>query len=252
MKKQEKIIISVSLGVFLLVVIVLQLIPYIASSIEEKNSDFIGLVVETKNDAKLRFGDSVSWKKAEKMDRLYSKSYLFTGDDSFMSYALLDGSKISLSSNSLVFLDYSATDLKKDSTDAPLDIELLNGNVGVNIKEKSKLKKIKVDNTVIDFTDKKTHISLTRSEDKSVEIVVMQGDVNIVKDNKNFQIDSGEKLSISADEKASPEESKVDESTLDEMKRIAAQENWESLEELQKKRNFKFYLEKTLRFFNLN
>ena len=107
MNRQEKFIISLSVALLLVAFMAYKIIPEVMSSLRPKGGNFIGMVLESQGEIKMRFGESVNWKPARKKDRIYSKVYLFTGENSSASFAFLDESSLNLGPNSLIYIDLS-------------------------------------------------------------------------------------------------------------------------------------------------
>ncbi len=208
------------------------------SSLRPNGGNFIGMVLESQGEIKMRFGESVNWKPARKKDRIYSKVYLFTGENSSASFAFLDESSLNLGPNSLIYIDLSLDQngkSKKDDTSNQLAIELVDGQMQVDLKSNNMIKKLKIDDASIDISKENSIVKLNYNEKNGMEVSVMKGDINISTKENNFQVKHGEKIQVSKNE----EDSKVEPipaDVLEEMKRMSESDRKAFLEEMQRKR----------------
>lgn len=237
MNRQEKFIISLSVALLLVAFMAYKIIPEVISSLRPKGGNFIGMVLESNGEIKMRFGESVNWKPARKKDRIYSKVYLFTGENSSASFAFLDESSLNLGPNSLIYIDL-ALDQKSKSKDDPnnqLAIELVDGQMQVDLKSNNMIKKLKIDDASIDISKENSIVKLNYNEKNGMEVSVMKGDINISTKENNFQVKHGEKIQVSKNE----EDTKVEPipaDVLEEMKKMSESDRKAFLEEMQRKR----------------
>jgi hypothetical protein len=238
MNRQEKFIISLSVALLLLAFIAYKIIPEVISSLRPKGGNFIGMVLESNGEIKMRFGESVNWKPARKKDRIYSKVYLFTGENSSASFAFLDESSLNLGPNSLIYIDLALdkkSKVKKDDSNNQLAIELVDGQMQVDLKSNKMIKKLKIDDASIDISKENSIVKLNYNENNGMEVSVMKGNINISTKENNFQVKHGEKIQVSKNE----EDSKVEPipaNVLEEMKRMSESDRKAFLEEMQRKR----------------
>lgn len=202
-----------------------------------QNRNFIGLVINAEGDVRMRFGDSINWLNLTTKDKIYSQTYLFTGKNSSAIYAFLDESSISIGENSLIFMDFITdptirTSEEKDS--ASIAVNLVEGKMQINLKEESPVKMIKVDQTLINTGKDSTLIQLNY-EKQGMDISVIEGDINIVQNNTTYNVKPGEKLDIE-NKDATPEIKRVDQKTMDEIMRIAKEDQKKALKEIIEKR----------------
>jgi hypothetical protein len=196
------------------------------------------MVLESKGEIKIRFGESVNWKPARKKDRIYSKVYLFTGDNSSASFAFLDESSLNLGPNSLVYIDLSLDQkgkAKEEDQNNQLAIELVDGQMQVDLKSNKMIKKLKIDDASIDISKENSVVKLNYNEKNGMEVSVMKGDINISTKENNFQVKHGEKIQVSKNE----EDSKIEPipaDVLEEMKKMSESDRKAFLEEMQRKR----------------
>lgn len=211
-------------------------LPDIMGGLKPQNKNFIGLVIQAQGDVRMRFGDSINWLNLTSKDRIYSQTYLFTGKDSSAIYAFLDESSISIGENSLIFMDFVMDPSIRvgDKKDQSIAVNLVEGKMQINLKEDSTLKMIKVDETLINTGKEKTLIQLNY-EKQGMDISVIEGDINIVQNNTSYKVRPGEKLDIESKD-APPEIQKVDQKTMDEIKRIAEEDKKKALKEIIEKR----------------
>jgi hypothetical protein len=238
MNRQEKFIISLSVALLLVAFMAYKIIPEVISSLRPRGGNFIGMVLESKGEIKMRFGESVNWKPARKKDRIYSRVYLFTGENSSASFAFLDESSLNLGPNSLIYIDLSLDQKdksKKDDSNNQLAIELVDGQMQVDLKSNNMIKKLKIDDASIDISKENSIVKLNYNEKNGMEVSVMKGDINISTKENNFQVKHGEKIQVSKNE----EDSKVEPipaDVLEEMKKMSESDRKAFLEEMQRKR----------------
>lgn len=209
------------------------------SYLRPRGKNFIGLVIEAKGDTRMRLGDSISWFQLHNKDKIYSQAYLFTGKDSSATYAFLDESTIHLGENSLIFLDFlidsSFYEEKKKISSNGIAVDLVEGSMHFNLKDDSPVKKIKIDDTLIDVSDQSTVIHL--NHDKSgMAISVMKGDINILNKKSSYKVKQGEMLDIK-NEQVDPTIKPVNQELMEEMKKIALEDHKRLMQELAEKRS---------------
>jgi hypothetical protein len=246
MNRQEKLILFISAFIILFAGIAYYYLPVIVLNLRPKAGNFIGLAVQIEGDVKMRYGDSVNWKEVKKNERIYTRTYLYTGENSSGFYAFLDKSSISLGQNSLIYLDFTIDEAAAKQGQDSLKIDLVDGKMDIDLKENSKFKQIKVDDAVIDISDQKTRIKLENDEDQGMEISVMQGEIDITKNDKSYNVKPGEKLGVKKQEK--PKKSKVSKDMMEEMKKISDEEQARVNEELRKRRQLSYILQEFIDF----
>ena len=202
-------------------------------ALDPKASEFAGLVLNTTGEVKIRFGDSINWKKLKTSDKVYSNSYLFTGPDSSAGFGFVDESSLNLGPNSLVFIGLIKSKLKKEKSEN-LQLELVNGKMQVDLKKLSNIQSLKVADAVIEL-NKKSSTILLQNDNEGMQVSIMQGDVKITSKEGEYDIKSGEKLEVKAGEtsKVAPLSPEV----LEQMKKLSDSERKLLMEELQKSRN---------------
>lgn len=227
MKRQEKLIISYSILIIILGIVSYLYLPDLMTALKSENLNFIGLVLEGEGDLKVRFGDSVNWRSLKKKDLLYSKTYLFTGEKSKGSFGFLDQSTINLGPNSLIYLDFVFEQKEKKKTsfselNKSLAIDLLDGSAQFELKDKSNIKKIIIDNIVVNLSNSTSSIQIKHNKKTGMELSVVEGDVGITSEGNKYDIKAGEKVTVA--ESSQVEESKVEKISsedLEEMKKLA-------------------------------
>ncbi len=188
----------------------------------------------------MRFGDSINWRKLRSKDRIYSQTYLFTGADSSASYGFLDESSISLGANSLIYMDFTFKKNGRGNAGDAVALELVEGEMQINLKEKSPVKKIKIQDAMIDISkQQKTIIKLNYEQTEGLDIAVIQGDIDIKQKNVSYNVKQGEKVGI-ASEDSTPVAKTIDEKTMEEIKRIAESDHKKTVEDLKNKRQFNY------------
>lgn len=237
LSRQEKLIVTVSVLLITISLLGNKYLPDIMGGLRPQNRNFIGLVINAEGDVRMRFGDSINWLNLTTKDKIYSQTYLFTGKNSSAIYAFLDESSISIGENSLIFMDFITdptirTSEEKDS--ASIAVNLVEGKMQINLKEESPVKMIKVDQTLINTGKDSTLIQLNY-EKQGMDISVIEGDINIVQNNTTYNVKPGEKLDIE-NKDATPEIKRVDQKTMDEIMRIAKEDQKKALKEIIEKR----------------
>lgn len=233
MNRQEKTIILFSSLFLTVAVIATLLLPDVFNSIAPSGGQFAGLVLKSKGDIRIRFGESINWKKLTAKDKIYSNSYLFTGEDSSANFGFIDESSLSLGSNSLVYVGLINNKLEK-SQNENLQLELVNGSVQVDLKKLSQIQSIKVADAVIKLNKKSSTIRLQNNPD-SMEVSIMQGDVQLTSKEGEYNIKSGEKLEIKSGEKS--QVAKMSPELIKEMKKLSDEDRKMLMDEFQKNRN---------------
>ncbi len=257
MNRQEKFIIMLSLGIFLLALLGLRLIPRLLESMKPTNSNYIGMVLEAKGDTKIRFGDSVNWRNALKKDPIYSKAYLFTGENSSGTFAFLDESALSLGPNTLIYIDIVLGEdgkpkkQNKSTSKNELVIELVDGEMKIDLKNTSLIKSLKVEDASIGLTEKNSVVKLKYNNMNGMEVSVMKGNINIQTKDRNFNVKHGERLEVlKKDEtiRTTPVPTEV----MDEMKKMSEIDRRILLEELQRKRGLGQIIQEVANFLTDN
>lgn len=224
MKKPEKAIVASALALIGISAAAYMLLPAILQTFRPIQGNFIGLVHEIHNDVKTRYADTFTWQPAAARTELFSKTHIFTGSDSTARLIFLDGSYIELMENSLIFLDFQITEDSED--DKPIKMDLFNGQVSIDLKENSQLKKIKINDTEVDLTDEATTLRLESKEEGGLSASVLKGKVGIKRKDMNYEIEKGKSFTASKDDET--EEEAISDELLSEMKRME--------EEIKKKR----------------
>lgn len=241
MTRQEKLIGGFAIALIVLGLAAYTLIPSLLSGIDSANRNLVGIVINGTGELKMRLGDTANWRTLKEKDPIYSKAYLFTGNQSTAEYLFLDESTITLNENSLVFIDFNG--LKASKTDDSLDIDLIDGKMVLDLSEKNNFKKIKVAETTIDVTEQKTKIVIGSDEKLGVDISVYQGGVDISRKDQKINLKSGEKISVSQNEIV---KEAVDSELLDELNRLAESDRKRILSELRKDRELTVVFKKVL------
>lgn len=213
-------------------------LPDLVSLVNPKDSKFIGLVIKGEGDLRMRFGESINWKKIQHKDKIYTQTYLFTGPKSSATYGFLDESTISLGENSLIYMDFKFNDEGSSmEPDDSVALELVEGEMQINLKNNSAVKKIKVEQAMIDVTkDQRTVIKLNYNENQGLDVSVIQGDINIKQKNINYNVKQGEKVGISNAPNSEPVPEAIDEKTMEEIRRLAEEDHKKVIEDIKKKR----------------
>lgn len=236
MLKPEKIIIYISIALFTLsVYLYSKEIKNLEQEEEKANRNFIGVVVDSTGDTKIRFGDSISWKKLAQKSRIYTGAYLYTGKDSSIKVALLDHSSINLEENALIFIDslpniQKVQRLKEQRLD-PLQLKYYGGVALIETTENSAIKKIETKTEKIELNKKKTNLKIEEVEsetkkEKTRSISVISGNVSLTR-SAGGAGGGSKKKSLGAGQKSSGEQilaSEVAEDIDREMKRVDEEE----------------------------
>jgi hypothetical protein len=191
MEKKEKIVLIFSVSLIVFAIFLYNYLPDLVLGYKPHNANFIGLTTHADGDVQVRFGDSINWKKLQKNDGIYARSYLFTGANSSGSYAFLDESTINLEQNSLVFLNFHPTAKKSDDAQA-LSIDLLEGNVKLALPKDSNIKSITMNETTLEPGKEQTSLKLESGS--KVEVMVMEGEINVTKEMVNVNVKAGRSL----------------------------------------------------------
>ncbi|PIK15124.1 FecR domain-containing protein [Halobacteriovorax sp. JY17] len=227
MKKQEKLVLYISIFCVVLGILVSIILSELDLTGNEDNLNYIGTTVETNGEVKIRYGESINWKTLGANDNIYSKSYLFTGDGATGKFVFLDGSIIKLDPNSLIYLDFmfDIKDINKNKNlKNSLKIDFVDGEISFDLKEESSVKKIAMNDTTISINKKETMIKLQNDKKtQEMQVSVFEGDVSLNKRNKEFQIKSGEKLKISESKDMDREE--ISSEVIDSMRESAERLN---------------------------
>ncbi len=207
------------------------------TAIKSQSQNFIGLVLEAEGDLKVRFGDSVNWRVLKKKDLLFSKTYLFTGEKSKGSFGFLDQSTINLGPNSLVYLDFvfeqQETQKISSNSNKSLAVDLLDGSAQFEIKEKSNIKKIVINDVVVNLPSKPSSIQIKHDQQVGMELSVVEGEVGVSSEGNKYDVKAGEKVTVADNSKV--EDSKVEKISseeLEEMKKLAQKDRALVLESL--------------------
>lgn len=247
MEKREKLILFFSLSLIACAGMLYLLLPAIVNKIKPSNPNYIGLSIQTKGDVKIRFSNSIIWRKLDKEDKIFANSYIFTGPDSTSRFAFLDRSVIELEPNSMVSLDFQALarDGKVSTTEQgfpQIKIGVVGGKVDLKLRPDSQVKSVKMDNTSIEVGGGKSILLEVSSSDVE-EVSVMDGDVMLTARGQSQQVSSGEKA-INDPKDANIKRQEIHPEVLAEMRRLSDQSNKLWMEEEKKKREF-FYLMKS-------
>jgi len=247
MNRQEKFILLLSGALLLLAFFGLLIAPKILHSFRSSSTDFIGMVLEAEGETKMRFGDSVNWKPFIKKDKIYSRVYLFTGNNSSGSFAFLDESVLNLGSNSLVFIDLDLQNIKKKKALDELAIELVDGEMKIDLKSKAIVKNIRVADASINLSDQNSVLKVNYNDQTGMQVSVMKGNVDIATKDSTFKVKHGEKLEISKNEEKQVIEP-VPQEIMEEMRRMSEADRRALLEEMQRKRGLSQVAQEFIRF----
>lgn len=218
-------------------------LPDLVEIVNPKDSKFIGLVIKGEGDLRMRFGESITWKKISSKDKIYTETYLFTGPNSSATYGFLDESTISLGENSLIYMDFKFNDEGTPSDpDDSVALELVEGEMQINLKNNSVIQKIKVEDAMIDVSkEQRTVIKLNYQDKQGLDVAVIHGNINIKQKNINYNVKQGEKVGISNSQTNSTdpalETQVIDEKTMEEIRRFAEEDHKKIVEEMKKKRD---------------
>ncbi len=248
MNRQEKIILLLSGAILIIALIGLLIAPGILQTLRSSNADFIGMVLEAQGETKMRFGDSVNWKAFVKKDKIFSKVYLFTGPNSSGSFAFLDRSVLNLSENSLVFIDLDPQAIKNRETREDMAIELVDGEMKIDLKSTSLIKSIRIADASIKLSEQNSILKMNYNDLSGMQVSVMKGDVDIsTKDNK-FKVKHGERLEISKINGKKVIEP-VPQEIMEEMLRMSEVDRKALLEEMQRNRGISKITQELIDFF---
>jgi FecR protein len=247
MEKKERLILIISVMIILFATLIYFMLPTLFTTLNPPNQNFIGIVADIKGDAKVRYGDSISWRTLNRKDKIYANSNFFTGENSHATFAFKDKSSLTLDSNSLVFLNFAPVNTAGTEGN-PIDMELVEGKLEIDLKKKSNFHKIKIDDATIDISKEATKIKLSTSAESKVEVSVLKGEVAMAQKGKKYTIKSGQVLGISKLDLLKRDE--VDPSMLDEIT-VLDENNVNYLEETQKNRSFSHIFAGAIRTFKV-
>ena len=233
MNRQEKTIVIISTTTLSVAILLTLLLPRIFNDLDPMSGQFAGLVLKQQGDVRIRFGDSINWKKLSTQDKVYSNSYLFTGADSAANFGFVDESTLNLGANSLVYIGLIQNKLEKSKND-DMQIELVNGKMQMDLKQLSKIQSIKIADAVIELNKKSSTIRLENNND-SMEVSIMQGEVKLTSKEGVYNVKSGEKLEVKSGQESQVEP--LSPELIQEMKKHSAEDRKLMLEEYQKGRN---------------
>ncbi|HXH76827.1 MAG TPA: hypothetical protein VNJ08_17795 [Bacteriovoracaceae bacterium] len=238
MEKREKLILFFSMLIIVVAAIVFLSLPRVLNSLRPHNPNYIGLATQIEGDVKVRFGNSLSWRKLEKRERIYSHSFLFTGPNSTSSFAFLDKSTIKLDANSLVSLNFDVenSDGTVDKTPAGLPvlrIGVLEGKVDMKLLKGSQVRRIDMDQSYMNVSHTPAMFMLENSEGDNVS--VLDGGLTLKSKGETYDVPAGSKLEVKGD---MAKKEMVPQKMLDEMLRIALENDKRAFEEEKKKREF--------------
>ncbi len=224
MSYKEKIYLAISSLIVLLSSAVYFNSAKIFNSMTPKPSGFIGVISSSKNDVRIRYGDSVSWLPANKDEELFSDSYVFTGEGSDAKLLFVDQSVILLSKNSLVHLNFSSLESKLSNKKNEVGLELISGKVNVKLNEKSMLDKVKVNDSILELDEKSIVRVDIANSGKNVQVSVVEGGVD-VRDKRQGRIPVKKGESLGVSEKEKPENKKLSEEELEKLRKAAEADN---------------------------
>jgi len=233
MEKKERLILIISVMIIFLSFIAYLTLPTLFTNFNPPNANFIGIVTDIRGDAKVRYGDSISWRTLNRKDKIYANSNFFTGEASHATFVFKDKSTLTLDSNSLVFLNFAPVSTGTEGN--PIDMELVEGKLDIDLKKKSNFHKIKIDDATIDITKDMTKIKLSTSAASKVEVSVLKGEVEMAQKGRKYTVKSGQVLGISKLDLLKRDE--VDPSLIDEIT-VIDEDGTNYLEETQKNRSF--------------
>lgn len=251
MNKQEKIIITVSIIGLIATIIGYLFLPLILNEIEPKNENFIGLVLDTKNDVKIRYANSVTWIKANKSDRIYTNTYLFTGSGSSSSYAFLDKSTIDLGENSLVLLDFSvdpaAAEAEKGKKRS-VKIKVIEGeSVDIALVKESQVSDIEVENANINVNDEEMTINVSKKDKHpTFQVSSLSGEVDIEYNGKSYNMKSGQAMELSEEPSQEPEPKDIPPELVERMNAIKKEREKEKVDSLSSQDIKRAHMQQTL------
>lgn len=240
MNRQEKFVLYTSIAIFVVAISLSILLPENLANSRPGSSTFIGLTLESEGDVKMRFGESINWQTLTKKDKIFSKIYLFTGKNSEAKFAFLDESFLKLGPNSLIYLDAivdSQGKIISDGKKPQLSLDLVEGDININLKGKSLISTLKVGNKEVLTNSDETNLKIKSNDNEGSEVSVLQGSANVKSDYGERQLESGEKLAYSP-QAPEPSVEKIPDDIMEEMRKMSEEERTAYLYELQKKRGF--------------
>ena len=238
MIKQERFVFITSISILLFSIIGHFFTSYIYDSRGEKHSNFIGIVTELSGNSKVRYVDDITWRDMSKSQKVYSYSYIYSGPDSKVTLAFLDQSSIAMGPNSLIFLNFRIHINSNQDQLNDLSLDVVKGKVDVDLREKSNIKDIKINDVILVTNDLETQISIEASGKKGMNVSLLKGEVDIKSNDENFKIKSGEKIEVTKNK--NPVKEKISQKILDKMKKIYQTEQERIRDDIRKKRSISY------------
>lgn len=223
-------------------------LPKLLEAINPPSGKYIGMIVKAEGDLRMRFGSSMNWRNVKVQDKIYSQTYLFTGSNSSAIYGFTDESSITLGENSLIYMEtLGPRKSKKASAEADgpvtkgVKLELIEGDVQLNLKEDSNLEQIKVEENEIDLTkSQKMVVKMNYEKKDGLEVAVLEGDIQVKNKKGTIPLKSGEKLDAPTEEEATTQS--LDAKTMEKIKLEAERDQQRVVEDLKKKRQLGYIL----------
>jgi hypothetical protein len=245
MIKQERFVLVVSMFVLLLSIVGYFSTSYFYGLRSEKKSNLIGIVTELSGDSKVRYTDDVTWRDMSKSQKVYSYSYVYSGEDSKVTLAFLDQSSIAMGEKSLIFLNFRIH--INDSTDQfnDLSLDVVKGSVDVGLRKNSNIKDIKINDVILVTNDLETQISIKASGKNGMNVSLLKGEVDVKSNDENYNIKSGEKIEVVKNK--NPKKEKISQKILDKMKKIYQSEQERIRNDIRKKRSISYISKEILK-----
>ena len=159
------------------------------SQITNEGGEVIGEITFIENGAQRKFADRAVWGDLETSTPLYNYDSLRTIEDSRATIRLIDGTEISLASNTYIVLEWG---------EESQNIEFLGGNISAERKgEGTSTLRIKAEDTVIAL-DTAT-VTLDKKEGDSINLSVDEGTIDVTVGDKTQSIEKNFRASIQDD-----------------------------------------------------
>ncbi len=159
------------------------------SQISNEGGEVIGEITFIRNGAQRKFANRAVWGELETSAPLYNYDSLRTIDDSEAIIKLVDGTEISLASNTYIVLEWG---------EESQNIEFLGGNISAERKGEGTSKlNIKAEDTIIALDS--ASVTLNKQEGEEINLSVDDGTIDVTVGDKTQSIEKNFRASIQED-----------------------------------------------------
>ena len=166
--------------------------------ISNEGGEVIGEITFIENGAQRKFSGRAVWGELETSAPVYNYDSLRTIDDAGAIIKLIDGTEITLASNTYIVLEWG---------EEARSIEFLGGNISAAASGSDSDLQIKSEDTVIALN--KASVTLNKQDGEEINLSVDEGTIDITKDGKTTNIEENYRASISDEIKVEQEAVKL-------------------------------------------